>query len=171
MADNDQEIPVEEPLSVADTLKSWQGVGGGPVPVSITPNEVQMMAMFMCPIADISAFFNISDRQLYRRFASEPILREAFSRGRAMGRRMIRRKQFEVAVKGGDVNMLKWLGQNVLGQSSRKSFISDELNPADMDDALDVEFEEIFEGVDEKLEAKGYAITDQSDKTGTDVPS
>lgn len=39
---------------------------------------------------------------------------------------MIRLKQFEVAVKNGDVAMLKWLGKNRLGQRDRTEFV----NPA-----------------------------------------
>lgn len=39
---------------------------------------------------------------------------------------MIRLKQFELATKNGDVNMLKWLGKNRLGQRDRTEFV----NPA-----------------------------------------
>ncbi len=156
---------------IAGTVKNWQGHGGHPPKAEMNVNEIKLMAMLMCPVADIAAFYEFSERQLYRRFAKEPALRLAFDSGRAQGRRMIRHKQFKVAVEDGDPGMLKWLGQNILGQSNRHTIVSEDLNLAHMDDALDVEFKEIFDSVDEKLKADGYLIEDRTADGGTDVPS
>ncbi len=146
-----------------DNLVSLQGVGGGPKPVAIGETEVRLMAMIMCPVGDIAAFYGFSERQLYRRFAQSPELRTAFAQGRAQGRRMLRQKQFTVAIKEGDVQMLKWLGQNVLGQSSRHSIKSDDLKAQEMDGAIDVEFEEVFDALDEQLRADGFEIPEIGD--------
>ncbi len=160
MADEDDLTKAMDEANIPAVLKSFQGHGGGPVKIEISETEVKMMAMFMCPLFEIASFYNLSERQLYRRFVQEPELRTAFQMGRAQGRRMLRRKQFLVAVAG-DVAMLKWLGQNVLGQSAKVSIMADNLNPAEMDDAIDAEFEEIYEAVDEELQTNGHGGEDQ----------
>jgi len=162
MANDDQALITEltkPDLAVPKLIKNWQGVGGGPVKTPMTPQEIQMMAMFMCPIDEIAAFYEFTQRQLYRRFAQEPELRMAFDQGRAAGRRMIRRKQFLRGVVDGDVAMLKWLGMNVLGQSTRHAIKSDNLDQVEMDDAVDAEFEEVFE----KTKTMIKAIEDGND--------
>lgn len=164
MADDDllNAMKEEDGLLVASAAAPGIGSGGGPLKVTITENEVLIMALFMCPISDIASFYNFSERQLYRRFAQYPELRSAFTRGRAQGRRMIRRKQFLVAM-GGDPQMLKWLGMNVLGQSARHAVKVDDIKQHEMDSAIDVEFEEVFDKLDEELRADGYEIPEVGD--------
>lgn len=48
------------------------------------------------------------------------------------GRLSLRRAQFKKAM-GGDVNMLKWLGQNWLCQSSRKELVPPEKKPVELE--------------------------------------
>lgn len=156
-----------DPLGeVLNQIKSWQGVGGGPVPVKMTTNEVQLMAMVMCPVADIAAFYGIKERQLYRRMAAKPELRMAFEQGRAHGRRILRQKQFQVAAITGDVQMLKWLGQNVLGQSAKHSVVTDDLNDGDIADAVEAEYHEVFDDIDVELAADGYDLTKPDNTVG-----
>lgn len=116
------------------------------------------MAMIMCTISDIAAFYNFSERQLYRRFASDPELKAAFKAGRAQGRRMIRQKQFTVAVTDGDASMLKWLGMNFLGQSNKHAVFAEDLNAAELEEVIDADFEELFDEIDEQLVADGHDI-------------
>lgn len=158
---------MESPIT---QIKSWQGVGGGPKAVEMSENEVKLMAMFMCPVAEIAMFYGFSERQLYRRFAGEPKLRLAFDMGRAAGKRALRLKQFTVAVTDGDVSMLRWLGQNILGQSNKHTMTVDELNPVALEDALDVEFKEIFEEIEAELKADGHLIAHKVDGAGAGPP-
>lgn len=152
----------ENPLpSVPAVIKSWKGVGGGPVAVEIDPNEVQLMAMYFSPVEEIAMFYDISIRQFYRRLAQEPALRSAFNKGRASGKRAVRRKQFTVAVTQGDASMLRWLGQNVLGQSSKHVTMVDDLNKGEMREAQDVEFTEVLEAVNQQLIEEGIIEDDE----------
>lgn len=165
---------MDEVTTPMKVLKHWpnhgQGKGGGPKKAEMTEKEVQLMAMFMCPVIEIAAFYDFTERQLYRRFAQQPELRAAFDRGRAAGKRAIRLKQFKVAVEDGDVSMLRWLGQNLLGQSNKHTMMAEDLNPASMDDAVDGEFTELFAEIEEELKTDGTLIEHQSPETGTGVP-
>ncbi len=128
------------------------------MPTEITPNEVRLMSMIMCTISEIAAFYELSERQLYRRFAKDVALKKAFVAGRAQGRRMIRQKQFSLAVDDGDSSMLKWLGMNLLGQSAHHAVAAADLNTVMLDDAIDGEFEEILDTIDAEIEADGHSL-------------
>lgn len=56
--------------------------------------------------------------QTFVNFLAEPGVRDVFEDGKANGRISLRRKQFELAMKG-DRTMLVWLGKNMLGQSDK----------------------------------------------------
>lgn len=128
--------------------------------------EVQLMSMYFCTIEEIALAYQMTERQLYRRMAQDPSLRIAFQAGRAAGRRSLKRKQFQVAVNEGSEMMLKWLGQNELGQASNAARQTPGMDEEQMDDALDVEFEEIYGDVEEVLNNHGIGPTATADKPG-----
>jgi len=145
--------------------KTFQAITG-PKPKAIDPEHVKFMAMFMCTPEEIAMFYEFSERQLYRRLAKDPELRDAFHRGRAMGRRLLKKAQWDLAMAG-DAGMLRWLGQNILGQSSRVTAVAEDLNPGKLDDALDVEFTEIFEEIDAEIKEEGLLLEHSDGATGT----
>ena len=89
----------------------------GPKPVEVRPGVIASFSMMMCSVPEIASFIGMSERQLYRRMAKEPELRQAYNEGRNRRRRMIRRWQWESAEQG-SVKMRKWLGKQYLGQGS-----------------------------------------------------
>ncbi len=140
---SDKNPVVVVPLAKLKPLKGY-----GPTPKDIDIKEVQSMAMYMCTVEETAAAFDLTERQFYRRMVQAPEIRAAFVRGRQEGRRGIKRKQYLRAVNDGDVQMLKWIGQNNLGQSSRHTRIIENLNPREMKDALDIDFDEIMEEIE-----------------------
>ncbi len=87
---------------------------GGPVPVEIRLSEVSNMAMTMCTIPEIASFYDMSERQFYRRMAQQPEIRLAFRKGRDQGLRTFRQWQFDSGKEGSDA-MRVWLGKQYLG--------------------------------------------------------
>jgi hypothetical protein len=79
----------------------------------IDENLVKKLALIHCTMIEIAQICECSVDTLERRFA------DVINFGRANGKMSIRRKQYEVAMAGNPV-MLKWLGQNLLGQKDVK---------------------------------------------------
>lgn len=75
--------------------------------------QVFRLASIACTIDEIAAFCCVSARTIERRCKTE------LTRGRKIAEMSLRRKQFEKAVKEGNVTMLIWLGKQMLGQKDR----------------------------------------------------
>ena len=75
----------------------------------IDEKQVEQLAAINCSLAEMAAVLDCSVDTLDRRFA------EVIKKGRAAGRMSLKRKQYEVGMKG-NVSMLIWLGKQTLGQ-------------------------------------------------------
>jgi AraC-like DNA-binding protein len=78
----------------------------------IDEKQVFKLAKILCTDEEIAAVLNCSSDTLVRRFA------EPLEKGRQFGRQSLRRKQYQLAMKG-DRTMLVWLGKQYLGQQDR----------------------------------------------------
>lgn len=83
---------------------------------------IQIMAMKGLTQEDISAVLGCSADTIYRNYAG------AFAIGRQKCMSSLRRKQFEMAMKG-DRTMLVWLGKNLLGQKDRHELTGKDDSP------------------------------------------
>ncbi len=72
--------------------------------------EVQRLAEVGCNDVEIGYVFNVHSGTIARRFAKE------LEKGRGNLRKKLRKKQYDVAMKG-NVAMLIWLGKQYMGQS------------------------------------------------------
>ena len=77
--------------------------------IPIDEGQVRVLASIGCPLAEMASVLGCSQDTLERRFA------DVIETGRSEGKRSLRRKQFELAMKG-DRTMLIWLGKQLLGQ-------------------------------------------------------
>ena len=83
---------------------------------------IQIMAMKGLIQEDIAAVLGCSADTIYRNYAG------AFAIGRQKCMSSLRRKQFEMAMKG-DRTMLVWLGKNLLGQKDRHELTGKDDSP------------------------------------------
>ena len=83
---------------------------------------IQIMAMKGLTQEDIAAVLGCSADTIYRNYAG------AFAIGRQKCMSSLRRKQFEMAMKG-DRTMLVWLGKNLLGQKDRHELTGKDDSP------------------------------------------
>jgi hypothetical protein len=67
------------------------------------------LASIMCSYEEIAMIMNTSVDNLKKRY------KDIIEKGRAEGKKSLRRKQMEVALEKGDVRMLIFLGKNYLG--------------------------------------------------------
>lgn len=84
-----------------------------PPKAKIDKVQVFRLASIACTTEEIAAFFEVSQRTIERRCKAE------MDRGRKIAKMSLRRKQFDKAVKDGNVTMLIWLGKQMLGQKDR----------------------------------------------------
>jgi hypothetical protein len=75
----------------------------------INPAQVKQLAAIQCSYAEMAAVLGCDESTLTRRFA------QVIKEGRETGKMSIKRKQYEIAMKG-NCTMLIWLGKNILGQ-------------------------------------------------------
>jgi hypothetical protein len=78
----------------------------------IDADKIMRMARILCTTEEIAAVLNCSPDTIERRFAG------VIQKGRERGRQSLRRKQYQLAMKG-DRTMLVWLGKQYLGQRDR----------------------------------------------------
>ena len=83
---------------------------------------IQIMAMKGLTQEDIADVLGCSADTIYRNYAG------AFAIGRQKCMSSLRRKQFEMAMKG-DRTMLVWLGKNLLGQKDRHELTGKDDSP------------------------------------------
>lgn len=75
----------------------------------IDPEQVTKLAAINCSMKEMASILSCDVRTLQRRFA------DVIEKGRDTGKTSLKRKQYEVAMKG-NVTMLIWLGKIFLGQ-------------------------------------------------------
>jgi hypothetical protein len=93
----------------------------GRPPIELDTRKIELMASFGCTDGEIASGLGCSVDTLTRNFA------EHLEIGRNQGKRSLRGKQFELAMKGNPA-LLIWLGKNWLGQSDKIDYthVSDE---------------------------------------------
>ena len=104
-----------------------KNVGGRPR-VEISAERVFSLARFMATDEEIAAGLNVSIATWRNYKKNDPKLFAAMERGRQKFCGSLRKKQIAVAMKG-NVIMLKWLGQQYLGQKEKALHGSDPENP------------------------------------------
>jgi hypothetical protein len=80
--------------------------------LELDEDQIEKLAMINCSLAEIASVMRCSVDTLER-------YSEVIKRGRENGKSSLKKKQFEVAMKG-NVTMLIWLGKIVLGQKEEK---------------------------------------------------
>ncbi len=75
----------------------------------VDEKQIYQLAAINCSNEEIATIMRVDKRTIERRFAA--VIKE----GRENGKMSLKRKQFDVAMKG-NVSMLIWLGKNMLGQ-------------------------------------------------------
>jgi hypothetical protein len=81
------------------------------------PDVIEALAACCCTFDEIAAYIKWNVATVYRRMENpKSAFARAYERGRANGRATLRRKQFELALKG-NATMQIWLGKQILEQS------------------------------------------------------
>lgn len=75
--------------------------------------QILLLAQIHCTYEEISAVTEIAVDELWHH------ARDLIELGKSRGKASLRRRQFQKALDDGNVNMLVWLGKNVLGQTDR----------------------------------------------------
>ena len=83
-----------------------------------TYNFVAGLAAIHCTVADAASALKIAERTFYKYLEENEDFKDAWEMGRGEGNVSLRRRQYEVAMSGNPA-MLKWLGQNNLGQRDK----------------------------------------------------
>ena len=78
---------------------------------------IENLGRIMCTEEDIAIILGTTRETLFSK-ENEPLFKEAYKKGQANARQSLRRKQYEVAMKG-NVSMLIWLGKQWLGQTDK----------------------------------------------------
>lgn len=78
---------------------------------------IENMSKIMCTEEEIADVLECS-RDLFYTKENENLYRQAIEKGKAMGKQSLRRKQYEVAMKGNS-SMLIWLGKQWLNQTDK----------------------------------------------------
>lgn len=97
-------------------------------PIILDSSKVEALAALQCTFDEIASGLGVSKATLDRRRKENPELEEAVKRGRELGKRSIRRLQYEAA-KEKNVTMLIWLGKQWLGQSDKHELTGKEGGP------------------------------------------
>jgi hypothetical protein len=88
------------------------------IPIILDPSKAEALAALQCTFDEIASGLGVSLSTLERRRKENPELDEAIKRGRELGKRSIRRLQYDAAKKG-NVTMLIWLGKQWLKQADK----------------------------------------------------
>jgi len=88
--------------------------------IEIDWDQFEKLCQLHCTLNEIAGFFGCShdtiERKVKERYGKT--FAYVWDEKSATGKVSIRRKQFEMALKG-NVNMLRWLGQNILNQTDK----------------------------------------------------
>jgi len=88
--------------------------------IELDPAKVETLASYDCTLEEIASGLGVSTDTLDRRRKEHPEIAEAIVRGRARIRTSLRKAQLKSAIKDGNPQMLKWMGQQLLGQSDKQ---------------------------------------------------
>lgn len=78
---------------------------------------IENLSRIMCTDEEIASILGCS-RDIFYNPDNEELFRQAIEKGKANGKQSLRRKQYEVAMKGNS-SMLIWLGKQWLGQTDK----------------------------------------------------
>lgn len=109
-----------------DTAPSKNPGGRPPKIKDVDRDLVWKLATLQCSLKEIADQFNMTPEVLNRNFG------DLIEKGRSVGRKSLRRAQFEKALNG-DSKMLVWLG---------KQYLSQEDNPNNNDDTSPLPWED-----------------------------
>jgi predicted transcriptional regulator len=118
--------------------------GPGRPKADIDPDVVKALAGVGCTVEEIADHFEVNKKTIERRFS------KLIDKGRLSRNRSLRRKQYELAMRG-DKTMLIWLGKQLLGQSDKTQLTGKDDGPLQhehnvghlTDDQLDAEIAKI----------------------------
>lgn len=89
------------------------------VPKIQLEEQVEKLAMINCSWVEIAAVIGLSEKTCRRRFD------QAYKNGLGKGRSSLKRKMYEVAMKG-NATMMIWLSKNMLGYADKVETKTDE---------------------------------------------
>lgn len=78
---------------------------------------IQGLAKIMCTDEEIASILGCS-RDIFYNPENKELYRQAIEKGNANGKQSLRRKQYDIAMKGNS-SMLIWLGKQWLGQTDK----------------------------------------------------
>lgn len=122
---------------------------------------LEQLCMIQCTLEEIASCFRVSEDTIERRVKEEYNITfaEYYKQFSGFGKASLRRQQFAEAMKG-NVKMLKWLGSNHLGQSSKSENINSNTNEninknidLDLSKLSDEELEKEMNRIDEIIHA------------------
>lgn len=106
------------PKKPATKKRGRQGEGGGPKPRKIDYEEVEKLARILCTDAEIAEILEYTPEGFRLRKNRDSKLLGVLLKGRATGKKSLRRIQWELA-QNGSAAMAIFLGKNFLGQKDR----------------------------------------------------
>lgn len=80
------------------------GTGPGRPAIDIDLGRLEILAALHCTHEELASAFGVSLRTIERRVAEDELFRETIERGRADGRRSLRRTLYQLALKAGQPN-------------------------------------------------------------------
>ena len=95
--------------------------------VVLDKEQVTALASYHCTLEEMASFFKCDRHTLANNYSPE------IAKGKASGKIKLRRKQFDVAMKG-NTTMLIWLGKQILGQNDQN--VGDDYSPLPINDIL-----------------------------------
>lgn len=108
-------------------MENEQKKKAGRPAIILDKDQVTLLASFHCSLEEMAQFFKCDRHTLTANYSPE------IAKGKADGKIRLRRKQFDVAMKG-NTTMLIWLGKQILGQNDQN--IGDDYSPLPIDDIL-----------------------------------
>jgi hypothetical protein len=99
----------------------------GRPPIILDKEQVTALSFYHLTMEEMAQFFKCDRNTLTNNYSAE------IAKGRADGKMRLRKKQFEVAMKG-NTTMLIWLGKQILGQNDNET--GDDNTPLPITDIL-----------------------------------
>jgi hypothetical protein len=95
--------------------------------IILDKEQVTLLASFHCTLEEMASFFKCDRHTLTANYSPE------IAKGKADGKIRLRKKQFDVAMKG-NTTMLIWLGKQILSQNDQN--VGEDYSPLPIDDIL-----------------------------------
>jgi predicted transcriptional regulator len=141
-----------------------QPKGPGRPKAQINVEVVKALAAIGCPVEEIADEVGVNKKTLERRFSKD------IEKGRLKRNRSLRRKQFELAMKG-DRTMLVWLGKVLLGQSEKIQHTGEDGGPIKHEHAVATMTNEQLDKEIEKLIGPISGTKDPSGGSDSGAPA